>query len=191
MQHHHPDNEEEWFKVEDVEELAEIMEDIHQVVKHYLETGVLQEGDITQTREHSTNTLGMIAGYCFTFGGGVDVGGPIEMGYLEDGSRDPDFFRRLAAAWTRTLGLYLEENLENYWLKMYKLQAWWMTRLKKKIRCYEVNDFIDWAVIENSWGDDIPPCDHFRRFGGVANVIKEDLYAEERVEMGIDEFAYE
>lgn len=74
VQHLHPDNEEEWFKVEDVEELAAIMEDIHQVVKLYLGNGVLQEGDIAQMREHSRNTLGIIAGYCFTFGGGGGCG---------------------------------------------------------------------------------------------------------------------
>ncbi|PVH86939.1 hypothetical protein DL98DRAFT_582254 [Cadophora sp. DSE1049] len=191
VQHNHPNNEEEWFTVEDVEELAEIMEDMHRLVKHYQEEGVLEEGDVPQVKEHCNKTLATIAGYCLTFGGGMDVGGPINRDYLEDGRRNPEFFRRLTAAWKRIVELYLDEDLEDHWKGMHGWHVWWVRRLRKRIECHHVNDFIDWAVMENFWGDNYPPCEHFRRLGGVVNLTKEDPHGEDRFQMGIDEFGYE
>ncbi|KAH7418335.1 hypothetical protein BKA64DRAFT_196945 [Cadophora sp. MPI-SDFR-AT-0126] len=190
LQHNHPNNEEEWFQVEDVEELAEIMEDMHRVVTLYQEEGVLEEGDIPQVKEHCKKTLAMIVGYCLTFGGGMDVGGSVDSGYLEDGRRNPEFFRRLTAAWKRIVELYLDEDLDDNWQGVHGWHVWWVGRLRKRIEWHEVNDFIDWAVMENFWGDNCPPCGHFRRFGGVVNRTKEDPYGEERFQMGIDEFMY-
>ncbi|KAK0124421.1 hypothetical protein ONS95_009381 [Cadophora gregata] len=190
LQHTHHDNEEEWFTVEDVEELAKIMEDMHQFIVLHQLGDLLKEGAVLQVHEHCSKTLTMIAGYCLTFGGGLDVGGPIEMGYLEDGRRNPEFFRRLVAAWSRIVELYLDEDLENHWNGTNGMHVWWIRRLRKRIGGFGVDDFIDWEVMENFWGDSYPPCEHVRRFGGRVIVAKEDPYAEERFRMGIDEFFY-
>ncbi|KAH9222793.1 hypothetical protein DL95DRAFT_401806 [Leptodontidium sp. 2 PMI_412] len=189
FKHTYPHEEEEWFTVECVEELAELMQDVQEVVTDYMAVGAFCQGDVTQIAKHSDQTLTLLVGYCQGFSGGMDIGGPVLGDYLEDGRRNPQFFRRLTAAWTTILALYMEEDFTS--CVSTNLMSWhvtWVNTVREKIG----GDAINWGLMEHFWGDSFPPCDAMRRFGGEVN--REDVfdpYGAERYEMGVDQLMYE
>ncbi|KAH7360666.1 hypothetical protein BKA65DRAFT_473805 [Rhexocercosporidium sp. MPI-PUGE-AT-0058] len=194
FKHEFPPETEEWFTVECVEQLEELMIDVHDMVTDYTTAGALREGDVKQTTKHSHRTLTLIAGYCLGFGGGMDIGSPAFGDYLEDGRRNPVFFRRLTAAWSNIIRLYLNEEFASFIsARSVECHAQWVSMVRKKIG----GDVINWDVMEHFWGDSFPPCDTMRSFGvdvkrGVLNrgdVL--DKYGPERYQMGVDQLMYE
>ncbi|KAH6719877.1 hypothetical protein BKA61DRAFT_569563 [Leptodontidium sp. MPI-SDFR-AT-0119] len=163
--------------------------DVQEVVTDYMAVGAFCQGDVTQIAKHSDQTLALLVGYCQGFSGGMDIGGPVLGDYLEDGRRNPQFFRRLTAAWTTILALYMEEDFTS--CVSTNLMSWhvtWVNTVREKIG----GDAINWGLMEHFWGDSFPPCDAMRRFGGEVN--REDVfdpYGAERYEMGVDQLMYE
>ncbi|KAG4436001.1 hypothetical protein IFR05_008508 [Cadophora sp. M221] len=189
FKHTIPHEEEEWFTVECVEELADLMQDVQDVVTDYMVAGVLCEGDVEQFKKHHNQTFALLTGYCLGFGRGMDIGGPVLGDYLEDGRRNPEFFRRLTAAWTTITELYMEVDFTScVSTTSMEYQAVWAKKVREKIG----GDMINWGLMEHFWGDSFPPCHYIRMFGGKAN--RDDVfdpYGAERYAMGVDQLMYE
>ncbi|KAL2074360.1 hypothetical protein VTL71DRAFT_8138 [Oculimacula yallundae] len=186
FKHTYPRDEEEWFTVEAVEELAKLMTDLHDThLRYEVISAPLPDMTPQHYEEFVHPILTLLAGYCFGHGCGMDVGSPAFGDYLDDGKRNPEFFNRLTKAWSTIVDFHLGhrgEDFEGFWCGETWTRKWSVDQVRDSMKRKGVN----WKAMEHFWGDTYPPCDNLSRFGGKARVRGEDPDAAEMFQIGID-----